>query len=60
MTGDRQSDWPGPSMVTGVERGWAWVEHLRAGGTTPWADFTGESTVSDPSASRDPFGVKMP
>jgi hypothetical protein len=24
------------------------VEHLRAGGTTPWADFTGESTVSDP------------
>jgi len=28
-------------------RGWAWVEHLRTGGSTPWADFTGESSVAD-------------
>ncbi|KRF12436.1 hypothetical protein ASG90_15850 [Nocardioides sp. Soil797] len=25
----------------GSARAWAWVEHLRAGGTTPWVAFTG-------------------
>ncbi|KQZ76125.1 hypothetical protein [Nocardioides sp. Root151] len=25
----------------GLHRAWAWVDHLRAGGTTPWSDFTG-------------------
>ncbi|HEU5036844.1 MAG TPA: hypothetical protein VFT70_07560 [Nocardioides sp.] len=26
----------------GVRRAWGWVAHLRAGGTTPWRDWTGE------------------
>jgi hypothetical protein len=25
----------------GVRRAWGWVEHLRAGGTTPWRDWSG-------------------
>jgi len=32
------------------ERGWAWVEHLRRGGTTPWASFDG-----GPSAAEDGY-----
>lgn len=26
----------------GVRRAWGWVAHLRAGGTTPWREWTGE------------------
>jgi len=32
--------------MTGLRRAWAWVEHLRHGGTTPWADFRDEEEVS--------------
>ena len=28
----------------GLERAWGWVEHLRAGGTTPWRSWTGTAT----------------
>ncbi|WP_067430380.1 hypothetical protein [Nocardioides jensenii] len=27
----------------GIARAWGWVDHLRAGGDTPWADFAGAS-----------------
>ena len=29
-----------PEDTPGVRRAWGWVDHLRAGGTTPWADWT--------------------
>lgn len=32
----------------GRQRAWAWVEHLRDGGTRPWADF---DPVGDPAGS---------
>jgi len=31
--------------VSDQQRAWAWVEHLRAGGTTPWASFAGEDAT---------------
>ncbi|MFS3127573.1 hypothetical protein ACLM5J_04130 [Nocardioides sp. Bht2] len=32
----------------GLRRGWAWVAHLRAGGTTPWHEFTGDAASQGP------------
>ncbi|CAM3283098.1 hypothetical protein NODU109028_09185 [Nocardioides dubius] len=32
----------------GLRRGWAWVAHLRDGGTTPWAEFDGDATSQGP------------
>lgn len=29
------------------ERGWAWVEHLRRGGTTPWSSFDGGPVAAE-------------
>ena len=37
----------GPT-VSGERRAWAWVEHLRQGGTTPWASFTDEGEARGP------------
>ncbi|MBB6627858.1 hypothetical protein H5V45_11070 [Nocardioides sp. KIGAM211] len=32
---------PAPDQLTpGVRRAWGWVAHLRAGGTTPWLDWS--------------------
>ena len=36
--------------MTGAERGWAWVEHLRSGGSTPWQDFAGSERAAVPRA----------
>ena len=33
--------------MSGAQRAWAWVAHLRAGGSTPWHDFDGADV--DPS-----------
>lgn len=38
------------ALDTGRARAWAWVAHLRSGGTTPWAAWT--STSGSPSESR--------
>lgn len=32
----------------GLRRGWAWVAHLRAGGTTAWRDFEGDAPSQGP------------
>jgi hypothetical protein len=37
----------GPA-VSGERRAWAWVEHLRHGGTTPWASFAEEGEARGP------------
>jgi hypothetical protein len=37
----------GPA-VSGERRAWAWVEHLRQGGTTPWSSFTEEGEARGP------------
>lgn len=34
--------------MTGQARAWAWVAHLRAGGTTPWAEFHQETEPHGP------------
>jgi len=35
---------PDPTLDPGgADRAWAWVAHLREGGTTPWRDFRGTS-----------------
>ena len=31
------------SAATGEDRAWGWLHHLRGGGTTPWADWSGTS-----------------
>lgn len=33
---------PAPAGSAGERRGWGWVAHLCAGGTTPWADWVAE------------------
>lgn len=30
-------------VASGEDLGWAWVSHLRAGGTTPWVEFSASS-----------------
>jgi hypothetical protein len=37
----------GPT-ISGERRAWAWVEHLRHGGTTPWTSFTVEGEARGP------------
>lgn len=32
----------------GLRRGWAWVAHLREGGTTPWSEFDGDAESQGP------------
>lgn len=32
------------TTIGAERRAWGWVDHLRAGGTTPWADWTGEGS----------------
>ena len=34
--------------IVGERRAWAWVEHLRHGGTTPWASFAEEAESRGP------------
>jgi len=34
--------------ISGERRAWAWVEHLRQGGTTPWSSFTEEGEARGP------------
>lgn len=34
--------------TSGERRAWAWVEHLRHGGTTPWSSFTEEGEARGP------------
>lgn len=34
---------PSGSGIEGLERAWGWVDHLIAGGTTPWSEFTGSA-----------------
>ncbi len=34
------------SATTGEPRAWGWVDHLRAGGTTPWSAWTGTAEPS--------------
>jgi len=34
--------------ATGERRAWAWVDHLRSGGTTPWGRFTEEGEARGP------------
>lgn len=34
--------------MTGQARAWAWVAHLRVGGTTPWAEFHDEAESQGP------------
>lgn len=39
--------------VGGADRAWGWVAHLRAGGTTPWAGWTGSGRpAGDPGRAR--------
>lgn len=33
--------------MSGERRAWAWVAHLREGGTTPWGEWTSEDSDSD-------------
>ena len=30
----------------GTARAWGWVAHLRAGGTTPWLEWSGEAPAT--------------
>ncbi|MET1060972.1 MAG: hypothetical protein ABWX84_15325 [Nocardioides sp.] len=57
MNGDRPPD--GATMVTGAERGWAWVDHLRAGGSTPWHDFEGTSDAPRAGARLLPGAIQL-
>lgn len=41
---------------TGEARAWGWVEHLRDGGTTPWADWSG---TAEPSARAVPGAQQL-
>jgi hypothetical protein len=34
--------------IAGERRAWAWVDHLRSGGTTPWGQFTEEGEARGP------------
>jgi hypothetical protein len=36
---------------SGRRRAWAWLAHLRSGGTTPWSDWTGLGGADRPSAA---------
>lgn len=44
--------------MTDSTRSHAWVEHLRAGGTTPWADFRGEA-ASTPTRTWIPGAAQL-
>jgi hypothetical protein len=46
-------------VVTGAERGWAWVDHLRSGGSTPWHDFTGATTAPRGGARLLPGAIQL-
>ncbi len=35
----------GTTRNPGTARAWGWVEHLRAGGSTPWLEWTGEASA---------------
>ena len=35
------------SLDTGRARAWAWVAHLRSGGTTPWGDWTATDATDE-------------
>jgi hypothetical protein len=37
-------------------RAWGWVQHLRQGGTTPWADWTG---TAEPEAAVVPGAQQL-
>jgi hypothetical protein len=37
--------------VTPEQLAWAWVAHLRAGGTTPWRDFAAGAAATEPPGS---------
>lgn len=39
---------PAGSLAVDQRRAWAWVGHLRAGGITPWADWTGTGAPTSP------------
>ena len=58
MTGDRPPDGRG-TVVTGAERGWAWVDHLRSGGSTPWHDFAGAASAPRAGARLLPGAIQL-
>ena len=59
MTGDRPSNRPRDPVVTGAERGWAWVDHLRSGGSTPWHDFAGAASAPRAGARLLPGAIQL-
>ncbi|WP_426243215.1 hypothetical protein [Nocardioides sp. LHG3406-4] len=49
-----------PGVPTpGLDRAWGWVEHLRAGGTTGWRDWTGTTTTPSPGPGRAVPGAQQ-
>jgi hypothetical protein len=46
-------------VVTGAERGWAWVDHLRSGGSTPWHDFAGAADAPRAGARLLPGAIQL-
>lgn len=38
------------TVADGAQRAWGWVEHLRAGGATPWADWLEDGADAAPPA----------
>ena len=59
VTGDRPPERPLEAVVTGAERGWAWVDHLRSGGSTPWHDFAGTASAPRAGARLLPGAIQL-
>ena len=59
VNGDRPPERPLEAVVTGAERGWAWVDHLRSGGSTPWHDFAGTASAPRAGARLLPGAIQL-